>query len=474
MNLFSLPFVSPGFYKLQAIFVTEEELKQYDKYISPSLAKYLCDLKSQIDNYVNDWDIYKRITNPYEQIHSSGNGNYNRNVCKLKPLSRSFYKMIEIVQSMNLFRNMDTKINTFHLAEGPGGFIEATAYMRQCPDDVYYGMTLIDESINAPGWKKAEYFLKQNPNVHIVYGDDEKSNGDLLNRRNLLGCCGKYGSKMDFITGDGGFDFSGDFNRQEHMAVKLLFAQIIYAISLQKKGGCFVVKVFDVFTRVTSEMLFLLSIVYDRVSIIKPNTSRHANSERYVVCKGFRPLDGRKEWTIQLIEIFEQMIEQDNFLISIFKENIPSFYFNKLEEINTVIGQQQIDNISITLGLIRNPKPDKIETKRKANLQKCIQWCMRFNMPIDADNKCGNIFLGKSRTKDMTISRSEGAYCLRKNDNSDEEMTDDTCINGQDSKNLDHEIIIPDRYTNEIIQPIPRKKAEKMAIYEMVSDENIE
>ena len=40
---------------------------------------------------------------------------------------------------------------------------------------------------------------------------------------------------MDFITGDGGFDFSIDFNKQEISISKLLFAQVIYAIVLQKK-----------------------------------------------------------------------------------------------------------------------------------------------------------------------------------------------------------------------------------------------
>ena len=37
-------------------------------------------------------------------------------------------------------------LKSFHLAEGPGGFIEATNYMRGNSNDLYYGMTLIDEN----------------------------------------------------------------------------------------------------------------------------------------------------------------------------------------------------------------------------------------------------------------------------------------------------------------------------------------
>ena len=45
---------------------------------------------------------------------------------------------------------------------------------------------------------------------------------------------------MDFITGDGGFDFSVDFNSQEKHIADLLMAQVFYALIMQKKGGCFV------------------------------------------------------------------------------------------------------------------------------------------------------------------------------------------------------------------------------------------
>ena len=92
---------------------------------------------------------------------------------------------------------------------------------------------------------------------------------------------------MDFITADGGFDFSTDFNAQEESSLNLVFCEIIYAIVLQKKGGSFVLKVFDCFSNVMVELLYLLCYLYDEVSIMKPCTSRSANSEKYIVCKRF-------------------------------------------------------------------------------------------------------------------------------------------------------------------------------------------
>ena len=32
---------------------------------------------------------------------------------------------------------------------------------------------------------------------------------------------------MDIITADGGFDFSIDFNKQEEMACRLIFSQVV-------------------------------------------------------------------------------------------------------------------------------------------------------------------------------------------------------------------------------------------------------
>jgi 23S rRNA U2552 (ribose-2'-O)-methylase RlmE/FtsJ len=253
--------------------------------ISNSLSTYLSEIKQKIDHREKDWDIFKKYTNPYEYVHSTVP--YKKlSVAKAKQLSRSFFKMIEIIQTFQLAISSQP-INTFHLAEGPGGFIEAISALRKNKNDIYIGMTLIDEhnDPNIPGWKKTNTFLKQNPNVYIERGLD--GTGNILSVKNLLGCKDAYKSSIDFITADGGFDFSFDFNSQEVSIAQLLFAQVCYAVTMQKKGGTFVLKVFDCFMQHTMDILCILSSFYDKVYITKPNTSRYANSEKYIVCKNF-------------------------------------------------------------------------------------------------------------------------------------------------------------------------------------------
>lgn len=47
----------------------------------------------------------------------------------------------------------------------------------------------------------------------------------------------------------------------------------------------FVTKLFDVYTPFSVGLIFLLYKCFEEISIVKPVTSRGANSERYLVCK---------------------------------------------------------------------------------------------------------------------------------------------------------------------------------------------
>lgn len=413
MSFFLLPHINNNIsYMLEKIKMTWEDSNEDDSMpniiINKTLFNYLKKVKTQIDSCPNEWDKYKKYTNPHEYIHSII-PNTKQSVCSLKPLSRSFYKMIEIATLLGLSNELPKlSCKTFHLAEGPGGFIEAVVKMRNNPADTYYGMTLINEQDhNVPGWNKSKYFLEQNKNVIIEYGKDGK--GDLMEPENLLDCYHRFHNSMDLITADGGFDFSYDFNNQETECVKLILCQICFAIAMQKVGGTFLIKFFDTFTRISLEMLYLLSTVYEEVYVIKPHTSRHANSEKYVVCKKFRENLNLRELIIKFYSLLKDMRMrsvsnadmrsntdmriESNTIFSILNIEIPYLYINKVEEYNAIFGQQQIENIYMTLQLIINNKRDKLEMMKKTHIQKCIEWCQKYDIPYHKNILNNNIFL---------------------------------------------------------------------------------
>jgi 23S rRNA U2552 (ribose-2'-O)-methylase RlmE/FtsJ len=466
MTYYLLPKSNPLFYKYIDC-ITDEN--QTIPIISNSLSCYLYEIKEELKKIEKDWDVFKKYTNPYEYIHTIIPSK-KKCVSKCKPLSRSYFKMIEIFKIFDLFplnktfinnfhlkacknsivtlegiENNDVNnfsnisnfvvdpsedvtgcvplqifkgikqqkknnfreqsienettnydfqpINSFHLAEGPGGFIEALVGLRKCSLDKYVGMTILDNENdpNIPAWKKSEYFLKHNKNVFIEKGAD--NTGNILSLENFRYCKEKYASKMDLVTADGGFDFSIDFNNQEINISRLLFAQLSYALIMQKKGGSFILKIFDSFMQHTIDILFILSSFYEKVYIIKPQTSRYANSEKYIVCKGFL-FSKIDHYYSLLYNAFEKMMNSQHYIHRFININIPLGFIVRLEEYNAIFGQQQIENIYYTLSLIKNKnKQEKIDNLIKTNIQKCVLWCIKYNIPYNQINNDSNIFL---------------------------------------------------------------------------------
>jgi hypothetical protein len=272
-------------------------------------------------------------------------------------------------------------------------------------NDRYYGMTLVNDDPICPGWKKTRAFLDHNPNVMIETGEDKT--GNLISLDNFRYCATKYKNKMDIITADGGFDFSVDFNNQESIATQLILSEVFYALALQKQGGTFILKIFDIFHKPTIDILYILSYYYTNVTIMKPYTSRVANSEKYVICQGFK-IEDSAQLIQQFCDIFSVIIQrpsenEDNdetsgaLLSSILPFDHDLYFLNKIEELNAMISYQQIENITSTLAIITNHKnTEKIEQYKKANVMKCIAWCEHYGIPYHKQNailQTTNIFL---------------------------------------------------------------------------------
>jgi cap1 methyltransferase len=201
---------------------------------------------------------------------------------------------------------------------------------------------------------------------------------------------------MHIVTADGGFDFSIDFNKQEINVSKLLFAQLCYAIVLQKKGGTFILKIFDCFMEQSIHILYILSSFYEKIYLMKPNTSRYANSEKYVICKGFL-YNSSDHYYSYLYNAFNKMlhVNSNQYIHRFLNVPISSYFITKLEEFNAIFGQQQIENIHYTITLIDSKNnQDKVDSLVRNNIQKAIQWCSKHNVPYNLmiESQNDNVF----------------------------------------------------------------------------------
>ena len=346
-------------------------------FISKTLNSYIQKMKEEIDSCKVEWDYVKKYANPYEFVHTKVPG-HRVAICKYQPISRSFFKLYEILDIFmfnEYYKN--SKITSMHLAEAPGGFIEALHYFCnkhaiQIKSSI--GLSLYGNDNSIPSWNKN--YMKTYNNVFIEKG---AHNCDLTSSLNFLYLLRKYTQTYDIITADGGFDFSGDFNNQEILSQPLILAEILHAISFQKYNGCFVLKIFDCFTKLSVEMIYILCSLYEKVYIYKPNTSRLANSEKYVVCKYYKNTENNRELLKQLIP---HILENCANISSLLNFDIPLLFLNKLEEINAILGQQQLETISNTLSISNHStQKDKLTNLKESNIVKCLQWCKKHDFP---------------------------------------------------------------------------------------------
>lgn len=350
------------------------------KYINKAEFLKLQELKNKIFNS-NNWDKHKKFSNDYELIHIPNKRNRTDSVALYQPLSRSYFKMIEIIKDFNLIENYKSSFISAHLAEGPGGFMEATynsCKKNNIKNKKHFGITLYSNNKDVPGWNKAYEFLSKNENINISYGED--NTGDLYkitNIRHFVNYVGK--GTCDLVTGDGGFDFSIDFNKQEQLSYKLILCEIITNLFIQKKGGVFVCKFFDIYTLETIKLLFFLCCFYDEVYINKPLTSRPANSEKYIVCKGFRGIDYNYLDTLLLVLQYD--------FIDVFDFDIPSSFISQIKDFNKENTKYQINTIEYTLNLIESKKNLSLLTSIiKNQVSKAKYWCQKYEIHINLNS----------------------------------------------------------------------------------------
>ena len=61
-----------------------------------------------------------------------------------------------------------------------------------------------------------------------------------------------------------------DYNQQELNSLCLIYSEIFMALNLQKKGGTFICKLFDLFLKETIQLLYILFLSYEEIILNKP------------------------------------------------------------------------------------------------------------------------------------------------------------------------------------------------------------
>ena len=359
-------------------------------YLTTSLEKERID---QLENSEN-WDKMKKIGNPYELIYTTYNKKRkNDSISSYVPISRSYFKMWEIFHNFNLFKYFVASDNFVfsHLAEGPGGFMEAS-YNYRCNilkrkniDDVFYGITLKPTNDYIPDWNKIKKTFNNQNNIKIEYGN-------LYYINDVKHYISKFAwEKANLVTADGGFDYSSNFNGQELSSCQIIYSECIVALNILRMNGCFICKVFDLFSITMVQILYIVSCAFESVYIYKPETSRPANSEKYLVCLYYK--DNLSEITknnlLNIIEkwqnISSTLSDSDSVLFDNIK--IDNLFIQRLSEYNEKYMDTQMFYLNNTIQLAQS----KIEKEKyyeiiQNQVNNAIEWCNKYSIEINKNS----------------------------------------------------------------------------------------
>ncbi|GAA6234316.1 cap-specific mRNA (nucleoside-2'-O-)-methyltransferase 1 [Lates japonicus] len=275
-------------------------------------------------------------SNPYETIR--GGIFLNRAAMKMANIDHCFDHMLtnpKDSQGKPLTKDREGELLYFgDVCAGPGGFSEYVLWKRRWHAKGF-GMTLKGPC----DFKLEDFFAAPSELFEPYYGEGGvDGDGDITRPENVtafrnfvLENTERRG--LHFLMADGGFSVEGQENIQEILSKQLLLCQFLTALSTLRTGGHFVCKTFDLFTPFSVGLVYLLYLCFERISLFKPVTSRPANSERYIVCRGLKPgSDAVREYMFRINLKLNQLRNTDTDVtdvvpLSLIKEDTDFYQF---------------------------------------------------------------------------------------------------------------------------------------------------
>ncbi|XP_076464840.1 cap-specific mRNA (nucleoside-2'-O-)-methyltransferase 1-like isoform X2 [Babylonia areolata] len=247
------------------------------------------------------------------------------------------------------------------ICAGPGGFSEYVLW-RKKGDCKGFGLTLRGQN----DFKLEDFFAGPSEMFEPHYGvGGVEGDGDIFRPDNQAAFINFVHNNTDgkgvhFCMADGGFSVEGQENIQEILSKQLYLCQFLVGVSVLREGGHFVCKLFDLFTPFSVGLVYLMRLIFNQVSIFKPVTSRPANSERYIVCKGLRPnkkavLDYMDSINRDLCRHSSAMSTTDVYhIVPLDRLCGDEVFFTYIYNSNVKLGKQQIINLRKIQTFARN------------------------------------------------------------------------------------------------------------------------
>ena len=344
---------------------SDKPSRQSKSLVDIKMYKKLSEIKDKISN-CNHWDKWSKLINPYDKVP---------NLAKNKN-SRDYYKFYEIIKYYNLTQDLPNNCSSGHLGESSIPCAKALTYFL--PKLNWYAEKITSEIPHTRSFTDFSQLENENVKDENGYSRIISSNKELTFLENLKNFKDSVG-KVHFFSADVLIDTSHDPNNQEQLIFHAIFAQIVYALSMQELGGVFIIKIFDCLTRPSCQLIYYLTNFYESVGIIKPRTSRYSNSEKYIVAKKFKGIDS--EELIKLEDILTNW--KDDLYCRVLGIELPLDIETQFFNYNNKLIENQYNYIEKIIKCSYNE--EEIPEKQLEAIQnrKALDFCSNFGILVN-------------------------------------------------------------------------------------------
>jgi hypothetical protein len=320
-------------------------------YISHTLYNYYNEAINELNLFfahnMNDnvtLEYFIKIINPYEYIFSIVPGS-KFSVGKLKPNTNLFYDLLEIITTLNVLDSRLLEMQSLIITPNHEDVIQCVELLRENSNDI----------------------------------------NDYFNEIKDTLVTSKKGSHYNFI-------FFEAYNSAHHVYISNLIHIIMVIFKRMSSGGTCIIKIDCIFHKPVIDALYLLTSCFEKVYIIKPNTNNVTTFEKYIVCKHFLINENKRNVYNKNYDMLANYLNTN--ILALINTNTPCHFINKLNDINTIIGQQQLEALHHILNILKSRnKDDKIDLLKKTHIQKSVIWCEKFKLPCNKFTEKTNIFL---------------------------------------------------------------------------------
>jgi hypothetical protein len=293
-------------------------------------------------------NLFEPLIDNYDAGIDDVTNEYFHSVSDDKIIGKDFYKVWEIVNTFDLIPTKGETFSALNIADkdyagSQAILLHRKLFSKKAKDKLY----VVESSLNEKLTQKLENFKKNNKNIKTF-----SINKNMCDIKTINSITKETSETIDLVVAHTYSNTKSKFVQEQELT-KLVIGEFLIALKSLNNGGNFICKMYETYTRTMCRLIYILSQCFENMYIIKPVTSRASSSEKFLVCKNYKPKQKIAEQFEKLVKILSDN-EKLN-IISIFPDlEFTDDFTEKMTKINTSISIKQVIGINKIIAFIKS------------------------------------------------------------------------------------------------------------------------